>query len=115
MTRLTRRTFLVAAAATAAPCALLASAAAAEEVRWTGIRVRDMHCPTCASKIARRLYTVQGVVQVKTSVEKNVAWVYHQLDRDPSPRLLWEAVEAAGFTPVKMEGPGGSFTDKPKV
>ena len=32
-----------------------------------------------------------------------------------SPRSLWEAVDKAGYEPTKLEGPGGSFTTKPKT
>src|SRR5262249_43948091 len=31
-----------------------------------------------------------------------------------SPRALWEAVEKAGKTPTKLEGPSGTFTARPR-
>ena len=35
-------------------------------------------------------------------------------DATLSPLQLWEAVEKAGKVPVKLEGPSGTFTSKPK-
>src|SRR5262245_14461134 len=41
----------------------------------TVIHVGDLHCKTCAKKIARRLYTVKGVMKVRTDVAADVAVV----------------------------------------
>ena len=35
-------------------------------------------------------------------------------DATLSPLELWEAIEKAGKVPVKLEGPSGTFTSKPK-
>lgn len=80
---------------------------------YTTIKVDDMHCLTCAKKIAARLYAVPGVVKVHADVDKNLAFVVPQKDKMPSPRAIWEAVEKAGFEPLLVSGPGGSFTKKP--
>jgi copper chaperone CopZ len=80
----------------------------------TTIRVKDMHCENCAAKIRRGLFSVAGVVNVKTSVKAHVAVVVPQQTRQPSPRAMWEAVEKAGFEVVKLEGPAGTFTQKPQ-
>ncbi len=77
------------------------------------IQVKNMHCLDCAKKIARKLYVVPGVVSVKTYVKKNTALVTPQQRKTPSPRALWEAVEKAGFQPVKLVAPAGVFTSKP--
>ena len=79
----------------------------------TVIVVNDMHCSSCAKKIAGRLYRVPGVARVATSLKQNRAFVTAQQSREPSPRALWEAVEQAGFQPVEMSGPGGTFREKP--
>lgn len=107
-----RRAFLGGAAALllgAAPPAL-----AADAPPTTTIKVKDMHCPNCAKKIARKLYAVPGVVAVKTNVKTHTAYVAAQANKTLSPRQLWEAVESAGFAPVSLSGPSGTFTQKPK-
>ena len=81
----------------------------------TTIQVSNMHCANCAKKIASKLYAVPGVVAVKTNVATDTAWVTPQQQRRPSPKAMWEAVEKAGFKPIKLEGPGGTFTAKPSA
>jgi copper chaperone CopZ len=83
--------------------------------RYTAIYIDDMHCATCAKKIAGQLYSVAGVVEVRADVPKSIAYVVPQQEKDPSPRALWEAVEQAGFKPVKLQGPQGIYTAKPKT
>jgi copper chaperone CopZ len=80
----------------------------------TTIRVKDMHCESCAKKIRSKLFTVAGVVNVQTNVKANVATVTPQRDRQPSPRAMWEAVEQAGFQVMQLEGPSGTFSSKPQ-
>lgn len=82
---------------------------------FTAIHVEDMHCADCAKKIASKLYGVPGVVEVRADVAKSVAYVVPQKDKSVSPKALWEAVEKAGFKPVKLDGPGGAFSKKPKA
>jgi len=110
MKRLSRRSLL----AGVFGLGLARIAAAAEGKRkFTAIYVTDMHCVDCAKKVAGKLYTVPGVVQVKANVPKDVAFVVHQKDKDPQPQALWEAVEAAGFEVVKLQTPTAVFTKKP--
>jgi len=118
MTRHGRLTFLFTAVITAS---VVASAFAAQQnnnarqakVR-TAIVVKDMHCANCAKKIARKLYSVKGVKGVRAVVKTNTATVTPEKGKQPSPKALWEAVEAAGFKPVKLAGPLGTFKEKPK-
>jgi copper chaperone CopZ len=86
---------------------------AASPVTYTTIQVHNMHCADCAKQIARKLYAVPGVVEVRADVGKNLAYVVPQKDKSLSSRTLWEAVESAGFAVAKLEGPQGSFTAKP--
>jgi copper chaperone CopZ len=81
----------------------------------TVIEVDNMHCANCARKIARKLYSVPGVVGVRTNVAANTATITPQQQRQPSPKALWEAVESAGFKPIKLHGPHGEFTTKPQA
>ena len=80
---------------------------------YTTITVNDMHCATCAKKIAAKLYVVAGVLEVRADVKKDTAYVVPQKQKSPSPRAMWEAVESAGFKPLKMHGPAGYFVKKP--
>jgi copper chaperone CopZ len=110
MKRISRRKALLAGIAAVA----LASPVWAETtVAYTTIRVTNMHCSACAQRIARRLYGVPGVVEVRADVPKNIAYVVPQKDKELSPRTLWEQVEAAGFKVARLDGPQGSFTAKP--
>src|SRR4029450_8271256 len=89
-------------------------ARAASPVPYTTIHVHNMHCADCAKQIARKLYAIPGVVEVRADVDKNIAYVVPQKDKTLQPRALWEAVESAGFQVARLEGPQGAFTTKPK-
>lgn len=89
------------------------SQAAERSSRLTLIVVQDMHCAACAKKIATKLYAVQGVQEVRANVQKNSTYIAPRPQTTPSPRKMWEAVESAGFKPVKLVGPAGVFTSKP--
>lgn len=90
------------------------SALAAEPVT-TNISVEGMHCPSCAKKIVAKLKAVPGVAEVKVNVKEELLTVSTKPKQKPSPRALWEAIERAGYKPVKIEGPSGTFEEKPKV
>ena len=94
--------------------ALCAGWLVAAEPQTTAIHVDDMHCPACAKKIVTKLQTVEGVASANANVEAGEAIVAPNGKAKLSPRALWEAVEAAGYTPTKLVGPSGAFTEKPK-
>src|SRR4051794_7519649 len=83
---------------------------AASPVPYTTIHVHNMHCDECAKKIARKLYALPGVVEVRADVNNNIAYVVPQKDKTLSAKSMWEAVEAAGFAVARLEGPQGKFT-----
>ena len=60
--------------------------------------------PIAPKKIARKLYTVNGVVNVQANVSKNFAVITPQAGKMLSPRALWNAVELAKFKPVEVAG-----------
>ena len=94
---------------------LISTAARAEtKVAYTTIHVHNMHCADCAKQIARKLYALPGVVEVRADVPKNIAYVVPQKDKTLPPRAMWEAVEAAGFAVARLDGPQGTFTTKPR-
>jgi copper chaperone CopZ len=88
--------------------------AASPEITYTTIYVQDMHCGECAKKIARKLYAIPGVVEVRADVAKNIAYVVPQKDKTVASKACWEAVESAGFRVVRLESPQGSYTTKPR-
>jgi copper chaperone CopZ len=81
----------------------------------TTIQVSDMHCANCAKKIARKLYAIPGVVEVKTDLKQHTALVIPQKNRQLDPLALWKAVEAAGFEPVRLAGPAGEFKTRKEL
>lgn len=77
------------------------------------IHVTDLHCRTCARRLARKLFTVPGVMKVQVRVKDDTVIVIPQKNKLISPLALWEAAEAAKFKIVKIETPGATFNKKP--
>jgi len=111
---MTRRIFLSAAASILAIAVCPELPAASPAVTYTTIYVQDMHCGECAKTIARKLYAIPGVVEVRADVAKNVAYVVPQKDKTVPSKSVWEAVESAGFRVVRLDSPQGSYTAKPR-
>lgn len=81
----------------------------------TTITVKGMHCQSCANKLVKRMNLVPGVAASQADAKKEIAIVTPKdAQRLPSPRAQWEAVEQAGYRPVRLAGPYGVFTAKPK-
>ena len=80
----------------------------------TAIYITNMHCPTCAKKIAGKLYRVKGVMKVKTDVKKNLAIITPQSKKQVDVKAAWAAVQAAGFKPAKLVGPQGTYVAQEK-
>ena len=100
--------------AIAAVVLTIASHASAAEPAWSSIEVRDMCCDGCAKKIAARLYAVRGVKEVRCDMDKKTLFVAPQQNAVLSPRAMWEAVEKAKDYPIRLAGPSGTFTEKPR-
>lgn len=107
-----RRSILVGIASIT--CALTASFARAADPPATTINVKGMQCAACASHVAESLQNISGVAKAEADAAKAIAVVTPRADVTPSPKALWEAVEKAGYTPVKLVTPSGTFTSKPK-
>jgi copper chaperone CopZ len=90
------------------------SAAADDAKLGTSISIDGLHCAACAKKVEGKLKTVREVATVKIDVKAGIATVTPKVDKSLSPRALWEAIEKAGYTPTQLEGPSGSFIEKPK-
>lgn len=108
--RISRRLFttLIVGGAIALP-----TLAARPTTKHTTIQMKKIHCNGCAKKIAKKLSSLDGVKAVKSDVKKNMTVVTPEGGKQLSPRALWEAVESAGFKPVKLAGPSGTYTKKP--
>jgi len=81
----------------------------------TTITIEGMHCQGCAKKVASRLKAVAGVQEVRIDAESGLAVVVPLADATVSPRALWEAVQKSRYSPVRLEGPSGTFTRKPRT
>ena len=90
------------------------SAATPEKSMKTTITLKVLSCEGCAKRVREKLSSVRGVDAVTTDLKTKSAVVTPKGETKLSPRQLWEAVEKAGKTPVKLRGPSGSFTSKPK-
>ena len=90
------------------------SATADDAKLVTSISIEGLHCAACAKKVEGKLKAVKEVATVKIDVKAGIATVTPKADKSLSPRAMWEAVEKAGYTPTQLEGPSGSYTEKPK-
>lgn len=89
-------------------------AVAADSKTETVITIDGMHCENCAKKVTKKLEGVKDVASAKVDVKSSKATVAPAKDKSVSAKALWEAIETAGYTPTKLEGPAGTFTKKPK-
>lgn len=80
----------------------------------TTITIEGMHCVSCSKKLTKAFKAVADVGAVSVDAETGLATISPKADVVPSPKALWEAVEKAGYKPVKLTGPGGTFDEKPK-
>ena len=81
----------------------------------TILYVDDLHCGHCAKKIASKLYTVQGVVKVRTDLKADIVIVTPQAKKKLDPLALWKAAKGSGFPAIKLEGPSGKYVADPKT
>lgn len=91
----------------------LGTAAEAADLVST-INVEGMHCIVCVRKVTGHLQAIPEAGPVKVDVESGQVTVPARGQTAPSPRSLWEAVERAGYKPVQLIGPYGTFNQKPK-
>lgn len=81
----------------------------------TTITLEVLSCEGCARNVVAKLFEIHGVANVKTDLKTKSATVTPKSEVSLSPRQLWEAVEKAGKKPIKLQGPSGTFTSKPKM
>jgi copper chaperone CopZ len=80
---------------------------------YTAIVVEKMHCDNCAKRIGGQLQAVPGVAKIQYDVQKKTFWVHPQPGQVVSPRGLWEAIEKGEDRPIVLQGPSGTFNQKP--
>jgi copper chaperone CopZ len=81
---------------------------------WTKVTLEEIHCMGCAKKISAKVTAVPGVAQMRVDLKAKSIWAVHKQGMTPSPKALWEAVEAAEHKPTRVETPSGSYTSKPQ-
>ncbi len=89
-------------------------ATAADATDVTTIKVQGMHCVSCARKVSGQVQAVPEAGRVDVNPTTGLATIMPRTQAAPSPRLLWEAVERAGYKPVEIIGPYGTFQQKPQ-
>lgn len=108
------RAYLCIALTCAFVACLTSQTRAANPTMKTTITLEVLSCEGCAKKVATKLLEIRGVANVKTDLKTKSATVIPKAEASLSPRQLWEAVEKAGKKPIKLQGPSGTFTSKPK-
>ena len=76
--------------------------------------VKGMCCAKEAEPCVKALEKVKGVAKVKADPKKGTLTIEPKPKSEPSPKELWEAVEKAKVTPVKLAMAHDTFTKKPK-
>lgn len=80
----------------------------------TQVSVAGMHCPACAKKIAGKVQAMPGIAVASADAKSGLVSITPKPQVKMSPKSLWETIEVAGYKPVKLVGPNGTFTEKPK-
>lgn len=72
-------------------------------------------CGGCVKGITAKLRELPEVDSIQCDVKTKTVTIIPKAKATLSPKSLWEALEAAGKTPVKLVTPQGTFTSKPKA
>ncbi len=93
---------------------LCGTAVYAADEKPTTIAIPGMHCNGCAKKVTDQLKAVTDVEKAEADMATKTVKVTAKSGKSLSPKKLWEAVEKGEQSPTKLEGPKGTFTEKPK-
>ncbi|QDT70702.1 Heavy-metal-associated domain protein [Planctomycetes bacterium MalM25] len=66
------------------------------------VTVADLHCATCAKKVARKLYSLKGVKRVNSSLKDDLVVVTMHARHQAPVVKIWSAVAAAEIPPVEI-------------
>lgn len=89
------------------------AAEAADPPKPTIITVGEM-CGGCVKQIKKRFDNVKGIASVQCDVESKTVTMLPAKGYRLNPRNIWAGMEEIGKTPVKLVGPSGTYTSKPK-
>ncbi|QDS97755.1 heavy-metal-associated domain-containing protein [Adhaeretor mobilis] len=81
----------------------------------TAVYVESIHCAHCAKKIVRKVITLKGVQGISTDVKGNFAIITAQKKKQVKADDLWKAFQSAGYQPLKLIGPEGTFAADKKT
>jgi copper chaperone CopZ len=79
----------------------------------TVITVGEM-CGGCVKQINAKLKTIPEIAKVECDLNTKSVTITPKPEVTLSPKMLWETFDSIGKTPVKLTGPDGTFTSKPK-
>ncbi len=109
-----RRAMFILGLVSLAIVATTVTADAADQSLNTTIVIKGMHCQACAKKVIAQLQQVPGVAAANADAKRGLAAAAPASAQQlPSPRAQWEAIVKAGFTPLALYGPFGTFKQKP--
>lgn len=66
------------------------------------IQLEDLHCSSCAKKVARKLYALKGVRKVKGYIKADLVVVLVPTNQTIDPKAIWKAALAGGVKPVEL-------------
>lgn len=76
------------------------------------IYVEDLHCKSCASRAARKLFAVPGVMKVQWNLKADRLTVTIQPKKTVAAKTLWNATIAGEMTPVELRYADRQLTKK---
>lgn len=80
----------------------------------TFLTIPNMTDEGCAANVKGALTKIEGVADVQCDLKTQTVKVLPKPGVVLSPKALWEAADASGENPSKLDGPSGLFTSKPK-
>ena len=90
----------------------LATVTFADNAPQTTVVVGEM-CGGCVKRITSKLQQLDNVGAITCDVKQKSTTITPKPGHSLSPRIVWEAFESIGKSPVRLSGPSGTFTSKP--
>lgn len=79
------------------------------------LHVADLHCSHCAKNLSSKLFTVKGVVKIRTDIKADVAIITPQRQKKINPMDIWKAADKSNFPALKLESPDGTYVRDAKT
>ncbi len=77
------------------------------------LSVEGMCCGKEAKAAVKKLKKVKRVKAVVADIDAGTLTITPKGKKEPSPKAIWEAAEAAGVTPIELVTAHETFTEKP--